>query len=70
MRAPFTSLQRVSCLSEDILDSFYEELALTLEREFEWINLGQDIGSEGIRHSKRSYQPDRLVVKMRLRSRH
>lgn len=50
-----------------IYQYLYEELALNIEQRYEWINLGQDIGSEGIRHSKRSYQPDRLVVKMRMR---
>ncbi len=45
----------------------FEESALLLEKQCEWINLGQDIGSADIRHSKRSYQPDRLLIKMRVK---
>lgn len=50
-----------------IYQYIFEEWAQILEADYEWINMGQDIGSEDIRHSKRSYQPDRLLNKWRIR---
>lgn len=49
-----------------IYQYIFEEWAQILETDYEWINMGQDIGSENIRHSKRSYQPDRLLNKWRI----
>ncbi|MCE5316020.1 MAG: phosphatidylglycerol lysyltransferase domain-containing protein [Parachlamydia sp.] len=50
-----------------IYQYIFEEWAQLLEPDYAWINLGQDIGSEDIRHSKRSYQPDRLLTKWRIK---
>lgn len=50
-----------------IYQYLFEHCAQSIEGQYEWINLGQDIGSPDIRQSKRSYQPDRLLVKFRVK---
>jgi uncharacterized protein len=50
-----------------IYQYLFEDFAQSVEKEYEWINLEQDLGSEDIRHSKRSYQPDRLIPKWRVK---
>ena len=44
------------------------ETAKILQPDFKYINREQDIGHEGIRQAKRSYQPLRLVPSYRLKS--
>lgn len=44
----------------------YQDLALTLEDQYKYINLEQDLGIPTIRQAKHSYQPDCLVQKYRV----
>lgn len=45
----------------------YQDLALSVENSYTWINLEQDLGLPAIRDSKHSYLPDRYLVKWRLK---
>jgi hypothetical protein len=49
-----------------IYQYIYQEYANSLENKFEFINLEQDLGSEELKHAKRSYFPDRLAAKLRI----
>ena len=49
-----------------IYQFLYNDFALSLEDTFEFINLEQDLGSADLAQSKRAYQPDRLLPKMRI----
>ncbi|MFI5344605.1 MAG: DUF2156 domain-containing protein [Chlamydiales bacterium] len=44
----------------------YQDLALTLEDQYKYINLEQDLGMPTIRQAKHSYQPDRFEHKYRI----
>lgn len=44
----------------------YQEPAKLLVPFYQWMNLEQDLGSLALRLAKHSYQPDRLVHKMRV----
>jgi uncharacterized protein len=44
----------------------YQDLAQTLEGNYQWINLEQDLGIASLRYSKLSYQPNFLLKKWRL----
>jgi hypothetical protein len=52
-----------------IYQYLFEMAAQSVEGEVEWINLEEDIGSKDIRHAKRSYYPDLLLHKFRVRKR-
>ena len=45
----------------------YQDLAQSIEGTCSWINLEQDLGIPALRQSKHSYQPDRLLVKWRVK---
>lgn len=44
----------------------YQDLAQSLAENCSWINLEQDLGIPGIRHTKHSYLPDQLLHKWRV----
>jgi hypothetical protein len=44
----------------------YQELAISLANNFQFINLEQDMGSEKLRKSKQEYFPEKLVSKLRI----
>ncbi|MCL2791929.1 MAG: phosphatidylglycerol lysyltransferase domain-containing protein [Spirochaetaceae bacterium] len=45
-----------------------QETAKVLIKDFKYINREEDMGSEGIRQAKRSYQPDKILPYYRLKS--
>lgn len=49
-----------------IYQYLYNEFANSLEKNFEFINLEQDLGSAELAHAKHAYLPDRLVPKLRV----
>ena len=50
-----------------IYQYLYQDLAKSLPETVCWINMEQDLGSATIRQAKRSYQPDRMAHKMRVK---
>jgi uncharacterized protein len=49
-----------------IYQYIYQEFARSLEGKFESINLEQDLGVADLKHSKRAYEPDQLIPKLRI----
>lgn len=45
----------------------YHTFANFLAKKYQMINLEQDMGAADLRHSKRAYQPDRLLSKLRIK---
>ncbi|MDB2613734.1 phosphatidylglycerol lysyltransferase domain-containing protein [Chlamydiales bacterium] len=43
-----------------IYQTLYQELALSLDPQFKWMNFEQDLGLPGLRESKRQYIPDHM----------
>jgi uncharacterized protein len=50
-----------------IYQYLYQDLAIHLDRIGSWINLEQDLGVSQIQQTKRSYQPDHLLHKWRVK---
>jgi hypothetical protein len=44
----------------------YQQIALQLDDQFEWINMEQDLGLAGLKQAKMAYQPDKMGVKLRV----
>ena len=49
-----------------IYQYMYQAFAQQLDNEIVWINLEQDLGDEGLHHSKSAYHPEKLLIKMRV----
>lgn len=44
----------------------YQDFAKSLDDHFTYLNWEQDLGKEGLRHSKSAYLPDKMLKKMRV----
>lgn len=49
-----------------IYQYLFSQTAALLPPEIEWINLEQDLGDPGLRATKQSYQPDKMLHKYRI----
>jgi uncharacterized protein len=45
----------------------YQDFAKGLDQSYKWCNWEQDLGIEGLKHSKNAYLPDKLIKKMRVK---